>query len=55
MSSPSPAPAATPEPNGGWAHEPRLVGLVLLPLRETVKRLEQLDRALTDRLSSRGR
>jgi hypothetical protein len=55
MSSPPPAPAATPEPNGGRAHEPRLVGLVLLPLRETVKRLEQLDRALTDRLSSRGR
>lgn len=33
--------------------EPRLVGLVLLPLRETVKRLEQLDRSLTERLTER--
>ena len=35
--------------------EPRLVGLVLLPLRETVKRLEQLDRKLTERLATRAR
>jgi hypothetical protein len=52
------APAPKPEPgrgrDGGTTAEPRLVGLVLLPLRETVKRLEQLDRALTDRLSPRG-
>src|SRR5581483_439316 len=47
------APAPKPGPDG--IHEPRLVGLVLLPLRETVKRLEQLDRALTERLvSTRG-
>jgi hypothetical protein len=37
-----------PEPEGH--REPRLVGLVLMPLRETVKRLEQLDRTLTERL-----
>jgi hypothetical protein len=35
--------------------EPRLVGLVLLPLRETVKRLEQLDRKLTERLATKVR
>jgi hypothetical protein len=35
--------------------EPRLVGLVLLPLRETVKRLEQLDRSLTERLARQRR
>src|SRR5581483_9504642 len=40
--------APQPEPEG--YHESRLVGLVLLPLRETVKRLEQLDRTLTERL-----
>ena len=47
--------APQPEPDG--QEEPRLVGLVLLPLRETVKRLEQLERKLTDRLAtgSRGR
>jgi hypothetical protein len=41
------APQPPPEP----AAEPRLVGLVLLPLRETVKRLEQLDRTLSERLA----
>jgi len=46
--------APQPEPRRDGRQEPRLVGLVLLPLRETVKRLEQLDRALTDRLTSRG-
>lgn len=35
--------------------EPRLVGLVLLPLRETVKRLEQLERKLTERLATKVR
>ena len=45
------APQPKPEPEGDGPREPRLVGLVLLPLRETVKRLEQLDRALTDRLA----
>jgi hypothetical protein len=56
MSAPAPKPEADgrPQPGGDGRHEPRLVGLVLLPLRETVKRLEQLDRALTDRLTSRG-
>jgi len=48
------APAPKPEPEPDGIHEPRLVGLVLLPLRETVKRLEQLDRALTERLSAKG-
>ncbi|HEV7686411.1 MAG TPA: hypothetical protein VGQ80_07575 [Acidimicrobiia bacterium] len=43
MSGPQPPPDGQPEP--------RLVGLVLLPLRETVKRLEQLDRSLTERLA----
>ncbi len=45
--------APQPEPDHGGRQEPRLVGLVLLPLRETVKRLEQLDRALTERLTSK--
>lgn len=45
--------AAQPEPEG--EAEPRLVGLVLLPLRETVKRLEQLERKLTERLATRDR
>lgn len=45
--------APQPEPQG--QQEPRLVGLVLLPLRETVKRLEQLDRTLTERLDRKYR
>jgi hypothetical protein len=40
-----------PQPQPGGQPEPRLLGLVLLPLRETVKRLEQLDRSLTERLA----
>ena len=40
-----------PQPQPGRQPEPRLLGLVLLPLRETVKRLEQLDRSLTERLA----
>jgi hypothetical protein len=35
--------------------EPVLVSLALLPLRETVKRLEQLDRTLTQRLNQKRR
>jgi hypothetical protein len=35
--------------------EPRLVGLVLMPLRQTVKGLEQLDRTLSQRLSRKLR
>lgn len=31
-------------------HEPPLVSLMLLPLRETVRMLEQLDKTLTERL-----
>ena len=45
--------APQPEPEG--QEEPRLVGLVLLPLRQTVKRLEQLERKLTDRLVTGAR
>ena len=44
--------APQPEPE---EPEPRIVGLVLLPLRETVKRLEQLDRKLSERLATRVR
>jgi hypothetical protein len=40
--------APQPEPE---EQEPRLVGLVLLPLRQSVKGLELLDRTLTARLS----
>jgi hypothetical protein len=46
--------APQPEPQRDGRREPRLVGLVLLPLRETVKRLEQLDRTLTDRLAPKA-
>ena len=42
---------SAPHPEPGRAPEPRLVSLVLTPLRETVRRLEQLDRALTRRLT----
>jgi hypothetical protein len=42
--------APQPEPEMADHREPRLVGLMLLPLRETVKRLEQLDRTLSERL-----
>ena len=41
--------APQPEPDG--QDEPRLVGLIMLPLRESVKRLEQLDRMLSGRLT----
>lgn len=46
--------APQPEPEDEQ-REPRLVSLVLLPLRETVKRLDQLDRKLTERLVKGGR
>ena len=46
------APQPAPEPA---AHEPRAVGVVLMPLRETVKRLERLDRTLTERLTAARR
>jgi hypothetical protein len=42
---------SAPQPQPDRQPEPRLLGLVLLPLRETVKRLEQLDRSLTERLA----
>jgi hypothetical protein len=48
----APQPPATTE-NG--ESEPRLVGLMLMPLRETVKRLEQLDQTLTERLTTARR
>jgi hypothetical protein len=35
--------------------EPRLVGLMLLPLRQTVKALDRLDRTLSERLSQKLR
>ena len=50
LSAPQPVPeqpAASPEP--------AVIGLVLLPLRETVKRLEQLDEKLTERLTDARR
>ena len=47
---------SVPQPEPTEQHrEPRLVGLVLMPLRETVKRLEQLDRTLTERLIQKHR
>jgi hypothetical protein len=48
---PDPAKSSTPPPEP----EPLVVGLALLPLRETVKRLEQLERTLTERLNDRHR
>ena len=42
---------SAPQPELAEQNEPRLVGLLLLPLRETVKRLEQLDRTLSGRLT----
>src|SRR5438105_1187654 len=46
------APQPKPDSERDAPREPRLVGLMLLPLRETVKRLEQLDRALSQRLAT---
>ena len=57
-SAPTPRAAAqvsAPQPEPDGEHEPRLVGLMLMPLRQTVKRLEQLDRTLTDRLAKKAR
>ena len=56
QSAPSPEDAArisAPQPEPEWSPEPRLVGLVLLPLRGAIKGLEQLDRTLTQRLKQR--
>jgi hypothetical protein len=55
-SAPSPEDAAhiaAPQPAPEREPEPRLVGLFLLPLRGTIKGLEQLDRTLTERLKKR--
>ena len=52
---PAAAPTTGPQPEPEDHHEPRLVSLMLLPLRETVKRLEQLDRTLTERLARKRR
>jgi len=49
------APQPKPDSERDAPREPRLVGLMLLPLRETVKRLEQLDRALSERLATQRR
>jgi hypothetical protein len=46
---------AKAEDGHGDQSESRLIGLMLMPLRETVKRLEQLDETLTERLSSARR
>ena len=45
---------SAPQPEPERQPEPRLVGLMLFPLRETVKRLGQLDRTLTERLARRS-
>lgn len=55
-SAPSPREAAQvsiPQPEPEGEREPRLVGLMLMPLRLTVRRLEQLDRTLSERLTKR--
>ena len=57
-SAPTPREAAqvsAPQPEPEGEHEPRLVGLMLMPLRQTVKRLEQLDRTLSERLTKKVR
>jgi translation initiation factor IF-2 len=57
-SAPSPEDAAhfaAPQPTPDDEHEPRLVGLMLMPLRQTMKGLEQLDRTLSAGLSRRLR
>ena len=57
-SAPSPQEAAhvaAPQPDPEGEHEPRLVGLMLLPLRQTVKGLERLDRTLSDRMARKLR
>jgi hypothetical protein len=57
-SAPSPRQAAqvsAPQPAPDGEREPRLVGLMLLPLRQVVKRLDQLDRMATERLSGKLR
>lgn len=57
-SAPTPREAAqvsVPQPEPEDEQEPRLVGLMMMPLRETVKRLEQLDRTLSDRLAKKSR
>jgi hypothetical protein len=46
---------AAPQPEPDGEHEPRLVGLMLLPLRQTVKGLERLDRTLSDRMARKLR
>ncbi|MCA1845528.1 MAG: hypothetical protein LC792_20505 [Actinobacteria bacterium] len=56
QSAPSPEDAAriaAPQPAPEREPEPPLVGLFLLPLRGTIKGLEQLDRTLTERLKKR--
>jgi hypothetical protein len=57
-SAPTPREAAqvsVPQPEPEDEREPRLVGLMMLPLRQTVKRLEQLDRTLSSRLTEKAR
>ncbi|MDX6410078.1 MAG: hypothetical protein QOE13_3149 [Gaiellaceae bacterium] len=52
---PDAAGISAPQPEPANEREPLVVGLALLPLRETVKRLEQLERRLTERLMQRKR
>jgi hypothetical protein len=46
---------SAPQPEPEEESEPRLVSVALLPLREAVKRLDQLERSLTRRLARGGR
>ena len=57
QSAPTPREAAqvsAPQPEPEGEPDPRLVGRMLMPLRQTVKRLEQLDRTLSARLTKKS-
>ena len=60
IAAPQPQPRQEQQPQGRHGdtdgeRESRLVALAMLPLRETVKRLEQLDEKLSDRLNQKVR
>jgi hypothetical protein len=50
---PDAAGVSAPQPSPD-REEPRMVALAMLPLRETVKRLEQLEQTLTERLMAKA-
>ncbi len=50
----APVKAADHQPQPDPEREPLMVGLAMLPLRETVKGLERLERKLTQRLMARA-